>query len=38
MFSSYGDVLDAYWTIISGYSESERTALWSGNAERIFRL
>ncbi len=38
MYSSYGDILDAYWEIISGYSEAERTSLWSGNAERIFRL
>ena len=38
MYSSYGDVLNAYWEIISGYSEAERTALWSGNAERIFRV
>ncbi len=38
MRSSYGDVLDAYWEIIEQYSADERTALWSGNAERIFRL
>jgi predicted TIM-barrel fold metal-dependent hydrolase len=38
MRSSYGDVLDAYWEIIQAYSPAERTALWSGNAERIFRL
>jgi predicted TIM-barrel fold metal-dependent hydrolase len=38
MYSSYGDVLDAYWEILQQYSESERMAMWSGNAERIFRL
>ena len=38
MYSSYGDVLDAYWELIEDYSESERLAMWSGNAERIFRL
>jgi predicted TIM-barrel fold metal-dependent hydrolase len=38
LYSSYGDVLDAYWEIIQPYSESERTALWSGNAERVFRI
>jgi predicted TIM-barrel fold metal-dependent hydrolase len=38
LYSSYGDVLDAYWELIAGYSPDEKTALWSGNAERIFRI
>jgi predicted TIM-barrel fold metal-dependent hydrolase len=38
LYSSYGDVLDAYWEIIKDYSPAEKTALWSGNAERIFRI
>jgi predicted TIM-barrel fold metal-dependent hydrolase len=38
LYSSYGDVLDAYWQIIEPYAESERLAMWSGNAERIFRI
>jgi predicted TIM-barrel fold metal-dependent hydrolase len=38
MFSSYGDVLDAYWQLLQPYSEDERMAIWSGNATRIFRL
>lgn len=38
LFSSYGDVLDAYAEIISGCSESEQEALFSKNAERIFRI
>jgi predicted TIM-barrel fold metal-dependent hydrolase len=38
LYSSYGDVLDAYLEIIAGYSESERRALFSDNAKRIFKL
>jgi predicted TIM-barrel fold metal-dependent hydrolase len=38
LYSSYGDVVDAYAEIISGYSEPEQEALFSGNAERIFRI
>jgi predicted TIM-barrel fold metal-dependent hydrolase len=38
LFSCYGDVVDAYAEIISGFSEDEQRALFSGNAGRIFRL
>jgi predicted TIM-barrel fold metal-dependent hydrolase len=38
LFSSYPDVIDAYAQLISGYSLDEQTALFSGNAERIFRI
>jgi predicted TIM-barrel fold metal-dependent hydrolase len=38
LFSSYGDVLDAYVEIISGFSEREQRALFSGTANRVFRL
>jgi predicted TIM-barrel fold metal-dependent hydrolase len=38
LFSSYGDVLDAYAEIISHFTEDEQRALFSGNANRIFRL
>jgi predicted TIM-barrel fold metal-dependent hydrolase len=38
IFSSYGDVLDAYAEIVSDFSESEQRALFSGNANRVFRL
>lgn len=38
LFSSYGDVLDAYAEIIVDFSEVEQRALLSGNADRIFRL
>jgi predicted TIM-barrel fold metal-dependent hydrolase len=38
MYSSYGDVLDAYARIISGFSLDEQVALFSRNAERIFRI
>jgi predicted TIM-barrel fold metal-dependent hydrolase len=38
LFSTYGDVIDAYAEIISGFAEAEQLALFSGNAKRIFRL
>jgi predicted TIM-barrel fold metal-dependent hydrolase len=38
LYSSYGDVVDAYDEITSDFSDAERTALFSGNAERIFRI
>jgi predicted TIM-barrel fold metal-dependent hydrolase len=38
LFSSFTDVIDAYEELISGYSESEQIALFSGNAERIFKI
>jgi predicted TIM-barrel fold metal-dependent hydrolase len=38
LFSSYGDVVDAYAEVLSGSSESERRDLFTGNARRIFRL
>lgn len=38
LFSSYGDVLDAYLELISDCSAGERAAIFSGNARRLFRL
>jgi predicted TIM-barrel fold metal-dependent hydrolase len=38
LYSSYGDVVDAYDEITSDFTAEERTALFSGNAERIFRV
>jgi predicted TIM-barrel fold metal-dependent hydrolase len=38
LYSSYGDVLDAYEQILADFSEREREALFSKNAERIFRV
>lgn len=38
MYSSYPDLIDAYATLISGFSPSEQTAMFSGNAERLFRI
>lgn len=38
LYSSYGDVVDAYAQLIAGFSEAEQRALFAGNAERIFRL
>ena len=38
MYSSYGDVLNAYEEILSDFSDDEQTKLFSANAERIFRI
>ena len=37
-YSTYPVLLDAYRELISGYSESEQTALFSGNAEKVYRI
>jgi predicted TIM-barrel fold metal-dependent hydrolase len=38
IYSSYGDVLDAYDELVSDLTEPERQALFNGNARRVFRL
>jgi predicted TIM-barrel fold metal-dependent hydrolase len=38
IYSSYGDVLDAYDELTSDLSEHERQALFNGNASRVFGL
>jgi predicted TIM-barrel fold metal-dependent hydrolase len=38
LFSSYGDVLDAYAEIIADFSEDEQRTLFTGTANRVFRL
>ena len=38
LYSSYGDVLNAYEQIIADFSGAEQEALFSRNAERIFRI
>ena len=38
MFSSYPDIVNAYAAIISGFTKAEQTAMFSGNAERLFRI
>jgi predicted TIM-barrel fold metal-dependent hydrolase len=38
LYSSYGDVLDAYAEIVSGFSEGEQRALFTENARRIFKV
>jgi predicted TIM-barrel fold metal-dependent hydrolase len=38
LFSSYPDVVNAYAEIISGFTPAEQTAMFSGNAERYFRI
>jgi predicted TIM-barrel fold metal-dependent hydrolase len=38
MFSSYPDLINAYAKIISGFARDEQIAMFSGNAERIFRI
>ena len=38
MFSSYPDLINAYAKIISGFAQDEQMAMFSGNAERLFRI
>ena len=38
MFSSYPDVINAYAEIILSFTREEQTKMFSGNAERIFRI
>jgi predicted TIM-barrel fold metal-dependent hydrolase len=38
LYSSYGDVIDAFDEMVSGFTGAERRALFHENAERIFRL
>jgi predicted TIM-barrel fold metal-dependent hydrolase len=38
MYSSYGDVVDAYAELIADFTQAEQQALFSENAERIFRI
>jgi predicted TIM-barrel fold metal-dependent hydrolase len=38
LYSSYGDVLDAYDEISGDFADGERQALFNANARRIFRL
>ena len=37
-YSTYPELIDAYRELISGYSEAEQTALFSGNAETAYRI
>ncbi|GAA0943224.1 amidohydrolase family protein [Virgisporangium aurantiacum] len=38
LFSSYGDVIDAYAEIVADFATDERRKLFAGTAERVFRL
>jgi predicted TIM-barrel fold metal-dependent hydrolase len=38
LFSSYPDIVNAYAKIIAGFSNEEQTKMFSGNAERLFRI
>ncbi len=38
MYSSYGDVVDAYAELIADFTPAEQRALFSENAERVFRI
>ena len=38
MFSSYPDLINAYAKIISGFTRDEQMAMFSRNAERLFRI
>ena len=38
LWSSYGKVVDAYLEITGEFSDAERTAMFSGNSERLYRI
>jgi predicted TIM-barrel fold metal-dependent hydrolase len=38
MYSDYGTVVGAYAEIVASYGRAEQVALFSGNAERLFRI
>jgi predicted TIM-barrel fold metal-dependent hydrolase len=38
LFGSFDRTLAAYASLIAGFSDSERRAMWGGNANRIYRL
>ena len=38
LFSSYPDLIDAYATIVSGFSRDEQVRMFSRNAETLFRI
>jgi predicted TIM-barrel fold metal-dependent hydrolase len=38
LFSSYGDVLEAYAQLIAEFTPAEQAAMFSGNARRVFRV
>lgn len=38
MFSSYPDLINAYASIIAGFSAGEQRAMFCGNAEGLFRI
>jgi predicted TIM-barrel fold metal-dependent hydrolase len=38
LYSDYGQVVDAYAEIVQGFSRDEQVALFSGNAEKVYRI
>ena len=38
LYSSYPDIVNAYRSIVAAFSDSEAIAMFSGNAERLFRI
>ena len=38
LFSSYDVLIDAYTQIISGFSRDEQTAMFAGNAQKLYRI
>lgn len=38
LYSSFGDVLDAYEELVGDFSAAEQQALFTGNARRVFRV
>lgn len=38
LFSTYGDLIDAYTRIVQGFSRDEQAAMFSRNAEALYRI
>ena len=38
LYSSYADVVHAYAEVVADFPRAEQEAMFSGNAERIFRI
>ena len=38
LFSTYDVLIDAYTEIVAGFSQDEKTAMFSGNAEELYRF
>ena len=37
-FSTYDELIDAYTQLIADFTDDEKVAMFSGNAERLYRI